>query len=297
MNRRLPGYFLALFLPSAALIVGAAVLFYRAQAERQLELVQLRESIDTQRGANELRGFVVEYAQDVLFMGRLPSMRAALEDESAATLHALERMFIAAATAKRDVDRVRWIDETGRERVRVSFADGKAVPTRADRLQDKQDRYFVADLASRPAGTVYVSPLDLSMDEGVVERPLKPVVRVGTPLYDRDGRRRGMLLVNYAARDLLARFASASRGLYGHAMRLDGEGYWLQAPRTADEGVGPPGLADLFGNRSAISRPTMCLITRGTEAAARSSVTTLAPSRSTVIRSAIKNTSSSLWEM
>ena len=68
MNRRLPGYFLALFLPSAALIAGAAVLFYRAQAERQLELVPLRESIDTQRGANELRGFVVEYAQDVLFM-------------------------------------------------------------------------------------------------------------------------------------------------------------------------------------------------------------------------------------
>jgi PAS domain S-box-containing protein len=235
VNRRLPGYFLALFLPSAALIAGAAVLFYRAQAERQLELVQLREYIDTQRGANELRGFVVEYAQDVLFMERLPTMRAALEDDSAATQRALERMFIAAATTKRDVDRVRWIDETGRERVRVSFVDGKAVPTRPGRLQDKQDRDFVTDLASRPAGTVYVSPLDLSMDNGVVERPLKPVVRVGTPLYDRDRRRRGLLLVNYDARDLLARFASASRGLYGHTMLLDGEGYWLQAPRRADE--------------------------------------------------------------
>ena len=235
MNRRLPAHFLALFLTAAASIVSGAVLFYSSYAERQREVLQLRESTECQRGASELRRGVVEFSRDVLFIERMPAMRAALQDDSAATQRTLERMFIAAATTKRGVDRVRWIDEHGRERVRVSLEGGRAVATPQSNLQDKQERYFVGDLATEPAGAVYVSRLDLSMDNGEIESPHKPVIRVGTPLFDADGHRRGSLLVNYDARDLLMQFANVTQGIYGYTVLLDGQGYWLKGTDRADE--------------------------------------------------------------
>ena len=51
------------------------------------------------------------------------------------------------------------------------------------------------------------------------------------------------------------------------------------------------------GKRSEISRPTMCLMMAGMVVSRVGSVTMLAPSRRTVMRSARAKTSSSLWEM
>jgi PAS domain S-box-containing protein len=228
LNRRLPGYFLALFLPSAALITGAGVLIHRAQTTTQREVLQLRESTDTQHGAAELRDLVVRYAQDVQFIQRLPTVSAVLEDPSPEALARLEGMFVAALGGRREIHRVRWIDETGHERMRVSRSGETAAVTPARRLGDVSDRYYVAALRQLEAGQIYISPMDLS-DHGPDEPADRLVVHVGTPLFDAAGRRRGMLLVSYDAKSMVAQIGDATQGVLGSAILLDGRGRWLYA--------------------------------------------------------------------
>jgi PAS domain S-box-containing protein len=235
VKRRLPGYLLALFVPSAALVAGAAVVVHRAQVAKQFDVIELRELLDTQRGARELRVFIADHARDVHFMRTLPSMRVAVEDDSPGSREALERMFVAAIEAKTDIDRIRWIDETGLERVRVSAGPGGTAITPPSKLQAKSERYFVREIATLGPSQIYVSPMDLSVDHGEVERPFKPVVRIGTPVFDDQGRRRGMLVVNHLTDAIMASFDANTRGLFGHTMLLNGLGQWLHVQRGTDQ--------------------------------------------------------------
>ncbi|HWJ04772.1 MAG TPA: PAS domain S-box protein [Steroidobacteraceae bacterium] len=235
MKRRLPGYLLALFVPSAALVLGAAVVVHRAQVAKQLEVIEVRESLDTQRGARELRVFIADRARDVHFLSNLPSMHTAVDDDSDESRAALEGMFVAAMEAKTDIDRIRWIDEQGHERVRVSAGAAGPVIVPPSQLQDKGERYFVRDIAALDHAQIYVSPMDLSVDRGVVERPFKPVVRMGTPVFDATGTRRGMLVINYRTTSVIASFDANTRGMFGHTMLLDGAGQWLHVQQGTDQ--------------------------------------------------------------
>lgn len=118
-------------------------------------------------------------------------------------------------------------------------------------MQDKSGRYFFRDTFKLGPGEIYVSPLDLNIEHGEVERPLKPMIRFGMPVFDKAGRKRGVLLLNYFGQDVLDHFHRAIQGGEPRsAMLLNREGYWLSAPEPEDEWgfmLGKTGLT--FGNR------------------------------------------------
>ncbi len=61
------------------------------------------------------------------------------------------------------------------------------------------------------------------------------MIRFGTPVFDEQGRRRGILLLNYLASHLLEKLPE--QGLKGEArsMLLNSDGYWLKGPDPEDE--------------------------------------------------------------
>jgi len=127
LDRRLLGYFTALFLPLAALLVAAGAFGYRLQVRQQLEAIELHETIDAERGAQALAAYVQDFTRDVLFIRSLQVMQQPRVGTDTASRQSMERVFALAAETKRDVDKVRWIDETGLERVRVDNVAGQPV--------------------------------------------------------------------------------------------------------------------------------------------------------------------------
>ena len=49
------------------------------------------------------------------------------------------------------------------------------------------DRYYFREAIVRPAGSLYVSPLDLNVEHGVVEKPERPVIRLANVVTDAQG--------------------------------------------------------------------------------------------------------------
>jgi PAS domain S-box-containing protein len=144
-------------------------------------------------------------------------------------------MFVTATETKRDLDQVRWIDETGMERARVDSVRGQPVIRPQVELQDKSSRYYVKAIESLAYGDVYISPLDLNVEHGAIESPRKPTLRVGTPFVDESGARRGMLMLNYRADTMLAALDESTRGLYGETMLLNSTGFWLRGGKPQDD--------------------------------------------------------------
>ncbi len=73
----------------------------------------------------------------------------------------------------------------------------------AHQLQDKSTRYYFREAMQTPPGDVYVSPMDLNIERGVVEVPHKPVVRYATSVINSRGKKKGIVIINiYASRIL-----------------------------------------------------------------------------------------------
>ncbi len=203
----------------------------RAQATRE-QLVKL----DTL--AQGVSNFLAGLEQDALFLSQSPTVSQYLAAEAAdsgqsAALSALQQEFLAFAQARQIYDQVRFLDAAGNEIVRVNTSpDGFSYVVTPDKLQNKADRYYFTDsMAVRP-GQVFISPLDLNVEQGQIELlpdgSNKPVIRYGTPvLYN--GSVAGVIVTNVLAKNFLNMLRSSSAVVY----LADDDGYYLYHPDEA----------------------------------------------------------------
>ncbi len=132
-------------------------------------------------------------------------------------------------------DQIRFIDAEGNEIIRINFVNGEAVLVEQQYLQNKKDRYYFYETAKLPEGSVYVSPLDLNVENGKVEVPFKPMVRFGAPVYAESGELLGVIVLNYLAEIMLDNFRALAGHSNGDMILLNDEGYWLSSPDNAQE--------------------------------------------------------------
>ncbi len=124
-------------------------------------------------------------------------------------------------------DQIRYIDIQGNEVVRVNYsADGADVVPK-DQLQNKKDRYYFQKASDLNRGQIYISPLDLNMENGAIELPIKPVIRLAEPIFDQNGAKKGIVILNYSASDILSQIAAIAANSFGVVSFLNADGYWL----------------------------------------------------------------------
>jgi len=222
----------ALFLPVAVLVCAATLLSYHSERQRVLsEFVdQGRENVRLARGQMVARMAVL--ASDIRYLARSHALVGYLRAPDDATRSDLQTDWRSFAESRGTYDQIRLIDKTGQERVRINFdpAQGRAVVP--SELQFKGDRYYWRDTMALARDGIYASALDLNVEHGVIEQPLKPVMRIGMPVFDADGTKWGVVVLNYLGRDILdplLRDGRAPLWLVNH------DGYWLRGPSEALE--------------------------------------------------------------
>jgi PAS domain S-box-containing protein len=178
--------------------------------------------------------------------------------------------------------RIIGIADGGREILRIDHSgpNGAIRLVPDGELQRKGDRpYFTGTLARR-ANEIYVSALDLNQENGVIETPHVPTLRIGTPLLGPEGNPFGILIVNIDMRPALARVRSWVRkdgGIY----LVNRRGDYLVHPDLAREfgselGAPTDWRAD-FPDLAASSGTTQDMSRVVPDRAGRPSVAVLAP--------------------
>lgn len=148
--------------------------------------------------------------------------------ETAREKRSLAETFLSFLNAYDDIDQVRLLDLAGNELVRVNYNGGSPGIVKPNRLQDKSQRYYFKEMqryfkaiADPDKILVYISRLDLNVEWGQIEVGFKPTIRIGTPLYDSDGKRIGYLMLNYLAEVMLDQFRHASILINGDVRLID----------------------------------------------------------------------------
>ncbi len=136
---------------------------------------------------------------------------------------------------KRIYDQLRYIDETGMEVVRINFSRNQPYSVAADKLQNKVNRYYFRETLEFSAGEIFISPFDLNVEHGKIELPYKPMIRLSTPVYDKHGYKRGIIVINYFGIELIHDLLVAASDIIDHITLLNSDSYWLRNPERGLE--------------------------------------------------------------
>jgi signal transduction histidine kinase/CheY-like chemotaxis protein len=219
-----------------ALLIGLGGYFYGRSLIRYDEHQQRAQEREAVRVATQiLRDQLRLAVEDIVFLKNATRISGALEAPSPANLARLEEHFVAYMQAHRNIAQIRWIDNDGRERARVNYVDGAARTVPRPALQNKISRPYVRATRALPEGGLYVSPLNLNIEYGQIERPYNPVMRFAMPVFDSAGERRGVVVANVKGQAWLAAFRQAAGNSEGDLMLLNHDGYWLASPNAEDE--------------------------------------------------------------
>ncbi len=143
---------------------------------------------------------------------------------------AVEKFFNSHAQIQKVLLQIRYLDSSGKERVRVDL-DGDAIKIiRGKQLQNKSKRPYFRNAVNLRQGEIYISPLDLNIEHGKIETPFKAVLRYATPVFVNE-KQAGIIVFNLAANTplFLHKFAP------DNYMVINKEGFYLHHPDEAKE--------------------------------------------------------------
>ena len=223
-----------------ALLVVTLVLFVTVAAIYQQDVAHQREMLEQEAQhvtALQEKLLLFEFGavrSDLRYLTTQQALQQFLADDSSKR-SVLERNYVNFANNKAVYDQIRCLDITGHELIRINYRDGDAEIVPQERLQSKATRYYFQQALPLSAGEMFISSFDLNMEHGQIQRPIKPVMRFVTPVFDSLGEKRGLLVLNYLGAPLLSSLKQLASQFRGETMLLNSAGEYLQAQDPEQE--------------------------------------------------------------
>ena len=180
----------------------------------------------------ELRHSEIEFqlsnvVSDLNILSEFEVFRSFINSESAQSLKSIEQIFKLVCTERNSYDQIRFLDKTGQEVIRINYNNGDPVIVPEENLQFKGNRYYFEDTFELDKGEVFFSPLDLNIEKGLIEKPEKPMIRIGIPVFDDRMIKQGIILVNYFGDNIIDVISRPYRETSASFFLLNNKSYWL----------------------------------------------------------------------
>ncbi len=233
--KRIFKYFLPLFIPLAVFEFAIAFYIYYIEVTRNEEIHAAKDIFYIQQSKLSIKLEIDTIISDLLVVSQHRELASAANKSNVIETDGLSRELMVFSQEKGLYDQVRFIDYRGMERVRINYIGGKSVVVPQNELQDKKNRYYFYDSIRLNRGEVFVSPLDLNIENGKIELPYKPTIRFATPVYNSYGKKIGVVVLNYLASRLIDNFVRSMAGSEGHSMIVNADSYWLRSNDSEQE--------------------------------------------------------------
>jgi methyl-accepting chemotaxis protein len=221
--RRFQNILIALLIVSTlipVIIVGGYSVSYSAQTITDLSLDKIEQK--TTDSAARVETFLDTLSKDVLYLAQTPPVQGIVraresggldkKDKSSyeAWVGRLQIIFAGMIEAKPYYINLRYLDENGREMVRVDAASGSLKIVPPSELRERADTDdFIQTMKLAPR-EIYVSPVGLDKENGKIRITHTPSVRYSTPIYSWEGKKKGIIIANVRAESFLGLRKAAS---------------------------------------------------------------------------------------
>jgi len=207
------------------LVTGSIIYYiYNIQKNAYISKLQSQQEFELESAKSAVLSELKNVNSDLMFLSESYLLQNFF---AAKNITPLQKNFLTFAREKKIYDQIRFLDLNGLEIVRINYNNGLPMIIPDNELQNKSERYYFNDTIELEKGKIYLSPLDLNIEGAQIERPFKPMLRVGTPVYDPVYQKKGIVILNYKAQDLLDQVKK-------HLMLINKNGYWLKCDNEQD---------------------------------------------------------------
>ncbi|MDD9900444.1 MAG: cache domain-containing protein, partial [Alphaproteobacteria bacterium] len=214
---------------SGCLVVGGLFTFHTDKLFVQSEINKLEYS--ARLVAPRFTETYSNISQDVSLLAKMPPIKGIMRaryndgkdpfDGSTEQLwrDRLATIFTSMLKLRPNYAQIRYIgaEDDGKEIVRVDRRGGEIIRRPEGALQSKADEPYFKEVLRLPLGELYFSDITLNRENGKISFPHEPMLRVGTPVYNDEGKAFGFVIINISywsfIQDLHERFAG-SKNLY-----------------------------------------------------------------------------------
>jgi len=135
---------------------------------------------------------------------------------------------IAVIKSKIFYDRITLFDKSGIEMVKVDYNNGNPIVLDDDNVVYENINY-IKKAAKLHNERIFVLPMNLKNNNGIIDIPTQPIIRFGFPIYRDNKEFFGLIVFDYLANNMFKDLAM----LYKHNNKivsvLNSDGYWLKA--------------------------------------------------------------------
>jgi diguanylate cyclase (GGDEF)-like protein len=219
-----------MFLILGLIVLLFLVLSYQQQFERMEDSTIASEQASQTILATIITEEIANLAADVVVFSDLQLTKRFLRKEDEASKRHLQNKFQLVSKHKPLYTQLRLLDATGAERIRIQRdPELGSITIEDEQLQDKSGRYYFHEGMAMGRGNFYISPLDLNIEHGKIEKPHRPMIRIAAPVFC-GSERIGVVVANINAQHFIDTLAEFSASDQEQRWLLNSEGYWLYTP-------------------------------------------------------------------
>ncbi|HBF07367.1 MAG TPA: hypothetical protein DHW71_13845 [Gammaproteobacteria bacterium] len=196
----------------------------QAQALINTELNRIEQEIAQRLGDNAISLYIV---------GHSPVLRRYAED-SQEYFTDLQTLFYSLIKSSPDIYQMRFIDQNGMEKIRVEDVNNQLQFTPQDQLQNKHSRDYFIEAKQTAIEKIYVGKIDLNIENGKVEEPWEPTIRLAMPIYTQKSLFSGILVINIHADWIFDKYLTSTLPEEYNFKAVNKEGYWLAGKPIAE---------------------------------------------------------------
>lgn len=206
-----------------SLVILSQAVIYKVN-ETNIKEASIKKAVEVFENKNELFKFYIKDTNLKL----LAIKNSTIFKEYLSTKQkrdSLESFFLDIASTTDNIMQLRYIDKDGMEVVRIDrdYYMGDAYVIDKTKLQDKSSRYYFKETMLSDVDNFWYSKLDLNIEYGKIEKPMKPVLRVATPIEDGD-EIKGILIINIFMKNFLEQLVDNP---FNDIYLVNGNGYIL----------------------------------------------------------------------
>ncbi|MFB2768930.1 methyl-accepting chemotaxis protein [Pelatocladus sp. BLCC-F211] len=219
------------------------------------EIAENNMETESSKEANKINSFLNGVSDDVFFLSKSPQIQGiirakengGLDGQTNLSYNAwvgqLQANFVAMMEQKPHYMKLRYIDENGKEVVRVDADGSKSKVVPEGELQQQIDRQIFSETMKLSSNNIYVSPVNLNQENGEIKKPYQPTISYSIPILNSSGQKKGMIVANIFAEKFIKDFKEGDNQR-GNAENIyqgqenfivNQEGFYIYHPNAAKE--------------------------------------------------------------
>jgi len=207
-----------LFIAVILLSVSAVGWFgFKSSKDSYINSALLINKGETKALSNEIKGVLGTIPDDVIYNANFYVLKKFLIWEDLKEKKKIDKWKNEYISALKDYlfnkkmyYQIRLLDMNGNEKILLKYDSitNTIIQTPNEKLQNKSRKDYFQKALELKKGEFYISEMNLNVEYGQIEKPYVPVVRYSTPIVDENGEKKGVLVLNFNANNILDEIAS-----------------------------------------------------------------------------------------